>query len=185
MLFRLAFALTGGVQSYTIGTSGTFNTDRPLKIESASISVSSSGAVEYPLRILNLTEWNLILEKGTSSNIPTDLYVDNDYPLATINLYPKPSTAYYLILYSLKPLTSISTLDSSVSFPPGYEEAIIYNGAIRLAPEYGKQVSEAVALIAQESKANIKRSNYSSIYLRADNALLVNKRFNFETGDDY
>ena len=38
---------------------------------------------------------------------------------------------------------------------PGYEEALVYNGAIRLAPEYGKSAPGEIVIIAKESKANI------------------------------
>ena len=43
--------------------------------------------------------------------------------------------------------------------PPGYVDALSYNLAIRIAPEYEVTPSPTVAALAIETKANIKRLN--------------------------
>ncbi len=51
----------------------------------------------------------------------------------------------------MKPFTEVSSFDdiaSILSFPPNYEEPIIYNLAVRMAPEFGKTISAEVAAIA-------------------------------------
>jgi hypothetical protein len=180
---RDQLTLVSGTASYTIGSSGTFNVARPQAILQALLRVeTSSPASEYPIAIRNVTEWASIIQKEVSSEIVTDLYLDTAYPLATINLYPKPSAAHKLVLFSLKPLTRITTLDTDISFPPGYEDALVYNGAIRLAPEYGRVVPEEIAVIAMESKASLKRKNHTSSLLRVDDALVSNGGFNILTG---
>lgn len=175
---REVFSLVGGTQSYTIGTGGTFNTDRPLRVDAASIKV---GSTEYPLNQLGIAEWAAISDKTSTSDIPTDMYLSGSYPLETISLYPTPSAANSIVLYSWKPLDQISTLDTDVSLPPGYEEALIYNAAIRLSPEYGRTVTAEVAMLAAEAKASIKRMNHKPRLLRADPAFTA-AGFNFTTG---
>ena len=173
------FTLVPNTQSYTYGTSGTFNSARPVEIIGASIRI---GSTDYPVTIIGVDEWLAISQKETQG-IPEKLYAEGTYPLETINLYPNPSAANSLVLFTLKPLTEIATLDTAVSVPPGYEEAIIYNGAIRLAPEYGRTVSQEVALIAESALEAIKKRNYKPGLLLIDNAVMSNGQFNFNTGD--
>lgn len=181
---RESFAITASVQSYTMGVGGDFNTSRPQKIDEAYLSVAGSTTVEYPVRILSLSEWASIGVKSISSEIVTDLYAEGTYPLETINLYPNPSVANSLVLWSWKPLTSVTTLDTVISLPPGYEEALIYNLAIRLSPEYGRPVVAEVASIATDSKAAIKRMNHKPSYLRVDDVPADHgSGFNILTGD--
>lgn len=181
---RNELTLVAGTASYTVGTSGNLNTSRPVRIEEALLrDETQSPAVEYPVRILSLAEWTAIRAKATSSDIVTALYAEGTYPLETLNLYPTPSAAHKLVLWSLKPLTAIATLDTAVSLPEGYEEALVYNFSIRLAPEYGRAVPDSVAVIAQESKAAIKRANHKPSYLRADDALFGGSSFNILTGE--
>jgi hypothetical protein len=181
---REEFTLTVGQQEYTMGPSGDFNTSRPLRFLQGTIKVeTNTPAVEYQLLFASLEEWVMIKQKGLTSNIPSYIYTENSYPLATVSLYPVPSVANKLVLYTQKQLTSIASQATVLSLPPGYEEALVYNAAVRLAPEYGKAPTEIVFAIANESKANIKRLNIKPAYLRVDDALIEPARFNIYTGD--
>lgn len=173
------FTLVAGTQSYTIGSGGDFDTVRPIEIREALIR---SGSSEYKLDILSLDRWASIIQKGISSEIPIAIYLDGAYPLNNLSVYPKPSAEVTLVLYSLKQISSISSLDSTLSLPPGYERALIYNFAKEVSPEYGMQVNQLVFETANESKANIKRANHRPSYLSADSALTANNSFNFVGG---
>jgi hypothetical protein len=169
---RETFTLTSSVASYTLGTGGTLNTTRPVSIERAFLrDASSATPIEYEIHIASLEEWQSTTAKDVNG-IPSVLYADGAYPLMGINLYPRPSQAYSLGLWSLKELTAISTLDTVVSMPAGYEEALIYNLAIRLAPEYGKTTPAEVVKIATDAKANVKRTNHTARYMKVDPALV-------------
>lgn len=176
---REVFSLVAGDASYTIGTGGNFNTTRPQNIDAATLLI---GTVEYPLKDLSESEWASVAQKGISAK-PHSFYMEGTYPLETINLYPTPSAADSIVLYAWKPITQISTLDTTLSLPPGYERALVYNGALELSSEYGRQVTEIVFNIANESKATLKRMNFKPGYLRVDSALVSKKRFNIITGD--
>jgi hypothetical protein len=181
---REAVALTPGTASYTMGTSGTYSSTRAQAIEEALIRDETvSPAIESPVEILSLEQWVAIQQKDTTAALPTSLYHDGGYPLETITLYPKPTVAHKLVLYSLKPLSALS-LDVEVSLPPGYEEALIFNGAMRLAPQYGKVASNEVVMVATEAKAGLKRANQRPAYLSVDAALVLPRRFNIYTGDN-
>ena len=178
------FNLVAGTDSYTIGPSGDFNTVRPLAYNFAKLKMTNTTPnTEYPLRIATLEEWTLIRQKGLSSNIPNTVFFDVSYPLDTIRLYPVPSTVNKITLYTSKQLSSISSLDASISLPPGFERALVFNFALEIAPEYGKQPSELILKSATESKASIKRTNHKELHLRVDDALLGGGYYNIYIGD--
>lgn len=182
---REEFSLIGSQQAYTMGPSANFNTTRPIKIEQALIKiVGSSLTTELPIEIVNLKQWSDIQVKATASSIPTKLYAEGTFPNETINLWPIPSAANTLVLYSWKPFTAFATLDTAVSLPPGYAKALRYGLALELAPEYGTEPSQLVALQAIESKESIKRMNIKPQLLEVDAAATDrNSAWNWMTGE--
>lgn len=178
-----AITLTPNDATYTLGAGGTITT-RPQRIDGALIRDDSvSPAVDQPpMDLLTRDQYMRIAVKDVTSPCPTALYDDGGFPQRTVTLYPVPSAAKKLILYTLRPLTSIATLDTELSFPPGYERAIKYNGAIDLSPEYGKIPSQEVKDIAKEALADIKRANHIPLYLRCDPAVLGGGCFDIYSG---
>lgn len=146
------FNLVGGTASYTIGSSGVFNTTRPTNIVSAYVTL---GTTNYPLTIFDDEAWATI-SVPTLQNIPQFLNYDNSYPLGIIRLFNVPSSAMPIFLLTEKPLTSFATLDTALSMPPGTERALIYNLAVELAPEYSQKPDEMVIKIAMESLGLLK-----------------------------
>lgn len=156
------YTLTPSDGTITVGASGNITT-RYQSLESALIR---DGTLDLPpLRLLTLEEYAAIPDKSTQATYPLCLYDDGGYPQRTLTLWPVPSAAKALVLFTKRALTQISTLDTSISLPPGYERALKYNLAIDLATEYGRTVSAEVATTATESKAAIKRANLKPRYL--------------------
>lgn len=148
--------LTGGKQSYTLGPAGDIATTRPVTIKNARMLLNG---VNYPLQLITQDEWAAIRVQTLQSNIPRYLYSTGDFPLITLNLWPMPSQSAQIILGLLHPFAAFAALTDAFSFPPGYEDAITYNLAIRLAPEFGVSVSGEVAKVAGNTLANLKRMN--------------------------
>ncbi len=178
---REVFELDANDGEYSIGDSADLDTVRPQRIEAAAILDSND--VEYAMRILTRDEWVALTNKTATTTRPSSLYRTGSWPTDTILLYPIPSQVVDLVLYCWKPITQIDTLDTEIDFPPGYEDALITNLAIRLAPEYRKVVSPVLGALAIETKANIKRMNKNSDLLRVDNALLRGRYFDINTGE--
>jgi hypothetical protein len=170
--------LTAGDGTVTMGTSGDITT-RPMAIEKA---VIRDGTTDYPVDLLTLEEYAAISDKSTQSTYPTALYDDGGYPQRTLTLYPVPSAAKSLVLWTKRALTSIASLDTSVSLPPGYDDAIVYNLAVRLAPEYGRPVDAVVMKLADDGIALIKRANHRPMLLTVDSALRATGRYDINTG---
>lgn len=149
-----SFPLVSGQSSYTIGSGGNFNTTRPLQILTAFVRI---GSTDYNISIIPDTAFDKITQKSINSSIPEAMYYSSAYPLGTITLYPVPTTGT-IYIRSEKQLTSISTLDTVIDFPPGWERALIYNLSIDIAGDYGQPVSEATYAIAMDSLNKIKTS---------------------------
>lgn len=147
-----SFTLTGGTGSYTIGTSQTFNTARPMAVLEAYIR---SGTIDYPVKIITDEAYNLIAFKSLTG-IPEALNFNNAYPSATIRLYPVPSSSYSLFILSEKEVTEFTTLDTVMSLPNGWERALTYNLALELAPEYHQEPDASIVKIAMDSMGMIK-----------------------------
>lgn len=162
------FTLTASDASVTIGSSGDINVSRPQSIDQATIQDASTSIESAPLRLLTESEYAAIPDKTTQATYPTALYDDGGHPLRTLTLWPVPSAAHKLVLYTLRPLSSISTLDTTISLPPGYEDALVYNLAVRLAPEYGRPIAADLVALAMETKGNIQRANQRVHLLRVD-----------------
>lgn len=56
-------------------------------------------------------------------------------------------------------ITTFATAATNQSLPDGYEQALIHNLAVLLAPEYGKPVPESVTKIAADTLRIIRRSD--------------------------
>lgn len=172
------FSLAGSQQSYTMGPGGDFDTVRPQRIQLVTIK---SGGTELPTDILNVQQWSEIINKTSQSNFPYQVYVEGTYPLETINFWPQPSTASTVIVYSNKPISDSLALSDEIALPPGYEECIKYNLAVKLAPEFGRPLDPLIFEEAKELKALVMRQNTKPTYMKTD-APTRSYRFNFERG---
>lgn len=176
---RTLFTLAASTSSYTIGTGGTFNIVRPIWITAASIipdrNAAAAQKTEIPIRILNLQEWRNVSIKALTSTYPSELYYETTWTagLATIYVWPTPDNSdAQLVLYTPTALAKFSDRTTDYTFPPGYEEALRYQLALRLAPEFGRSLQQEVQILAADSLANIKRVNTNDDVLSIDSALL-------------
>lgn len=158
---RSVFNLTSAKQTYTIGTGGDFNVARPLWIQDAGIiSTSYNPNFELPIAILSDDDWSEVTLKSTQAALSWYLYYDYAYPLGNINFWPVPNvTTLQVALYLPTAITEFAALSTVVALPPGYAEAIRYNLAVRLCPEFGRPLDPVVAQMAAQTKHNIELAN--------------------------
>lgn len=158
--------------SYTIGSGGDLNTTRPVRIETAYMRESNT---DYDVEILNDREWAAITDKTSTSDLVEKIYYKPSMSTGTLYVWPVPTTTNVLHLLTWTPLSTLAAASTTVTLPPGYEEAIAYNLAVRIAPEHGVSVSPEVAEIARTSKAAIKRINSQPIKAYTELTALVNQ----------
>lgn len=179
---RSSYALTPGLNPHTIGPGGTFSTTRPIAVDRASVVFAASANSELPLDILTDGEWQITQGKATTGT-PSGLWVEASHPLMKLWLNPIPVAADTLVLYTPAPLGRFASTSTTFDMPAGYEEAIIYQLAKRLCPQFGVQLSAEAADIANESFSALKRTNTQTSYLRSDEAIVGSGGFNIISGD--
>ena len=153
--------------SRTIGSGGNFSATRPDRIQSAFVVDSNSNW--YPVEVLAMREeYDSIVIKTTPSTIPQYLFYDPAYPLGVIYLWCVPSAELTLKLNTWQTLQSFAALTTSLSLPPGYERAIVYNLAVEYAPEFGVRVPDDVKALATKATSNIKNLNAPQMISQVD-----------------
>lgn len=135
---RETFTLVAGTGTYTIGSSGTLNTVRPITIDAAVVKDSNS---RQDLTIVDVTRWSWITDE-TVTGLPSTLMYEPQVPLGMIRLGPTPGSAYTLELWSTKPLTRFTALTTDDVLPDEFQEVIRTNLAMKLAPHFGKTAAQ-------------------------------------------
>ena len=173
-----SLTLVAADSSYTVGSGGQLNTTRPVSIEGC---YCRAGDIDYPVRVISFEEWNSIVDKTATSDIPDCVYYEPTMSTGTLQVWPVPTTANVLHLTTRVPLTAL-VLGTTVALPPGWEEAIASNGAIAIAPEFQVEPSQAVVKMANDSLKGIKRINSRPIRAHTDMAEMFGlKRSNIIT----
>lgn len=166
------FDLVVGQSSYTVGSGGDFNTNRPVRIEQAYVVDSSN--VSYDVTILTAEEYATIGLKNSAATFPTYLYYAPDMQSGHVWVYPVPQAAYEMHCLTWTPMQSFTTKDTTAYLAPGWQRAIAYNLALEIAPEFEKQPSPLVMKIATESKAWVKRVNMQPLKMYSEIPALIN-----------
>jgi len=193
---RQVFPTTGGKggpsNPYTIGPGGDFDTSRPAGLTGAGLLLnSSSPPVEIPRGVLTDDGWEAIQIKDLSNALWTNVYFNATYSnnLATINLWPVPNTSQNsCVIYRRDIIQGFADLTTAYDFPYGYQEALQYNVAVRMARANGVPLSTIpdVVALASQTLGAIKRANYTITDLPIDPAitLIADRRagYNINTG---
>lgn len=166
------YPLTSGTKIYTIGPGGTFNAPRPLFIKEANLLYPTSPVVRRPIDVISDDEWASIRVQDITSAPPYKLYYAGGMDAngrASIYIYFQPPAGYTLELYTwLELKDDFTAVTDSVVLPPGYNELIKWNLAIRVAGLYpleaklapdardmaAKALSNVVTLNADMPKVN-------------------------------
>lgn len=182
------YDLVSGQQDYTIGPGGHFDQVRPMTIER--VSIISYQNPDQPLEmaidpIFDTQQWQAISTKNVTSALPVYVYYEPTFPLGTLKYFPVPyQQPLSTRLYIPTPLQQFANGTTDYTFPPVYEEALVYQLAKRLAIEYGRPFDGDLKDMANEAIAVMKRTNITLVDLELDPALLWRRRyFNWLSGD--
>lgn len=173
---RDEFDVTAGTGAYEIGTGATWNIPRPTRIESLSYFDNSAG---------QKSEWNLGPSVTEQEYRDWELrefrsspwgcwYWEPTYPNGMVRLFPIPSVsspAVKAVVYSWDKLTRFPDLVTEIALPEGYEDLILYNLAVRIAPDLGVSLAPSVTQLAMEAKARVQRLNHRPFLLKCDPAI--------------
>jgi hypothetical protein len=188
------YNLVANTQKYTIGPGGTgpawINAARPIKIERANLFITSSpSVVRRGMRLLEPADW-AAKQVLNVNGPPLELFDDYASPLSTLYFWPIPAIVYPFELHTWSAVPTAVTVNDLVQLPPGYEEAIVYNLAKRVAGQFksqGARMSPEDLDIARSSLSAIQSRNTQSPRLMNDAAGLgssggTRSDFNWITG---
>lgn len=181
-LQEVTYNITGsGVQAFSIGPSGTVVSTRPISIVDAYVTYLG---VDTNVAIVEMPQWDAIPLKTVTSTIPDRLYYRPDMPDGTVQIYPVPMSPSLLHMVVSVPLESFASASSTLQLPPGWVDALVYNLAVAIAPEYEMDARHSVIAQARNAKAGVKRANTRPIVAAPEIAQLVGSRrpFNIYTG---
>ena len=187
------YALAVSKQAYVLGSGVAdfiSSTGIPDTIETI-VYIDASGS-RHTVPQVNIQQWtSTTLYLTASGAIPTRCYIDKTFlsiPYWTLYFDPIPSTSggtCFIELGTAGQLSSYGTLATSATLPDGYEEAIIFNLARRLAPEYGLTPRQDVLTLAGEGLMRVMSHNATTPMMSIDPALRGTSRngFNWKTGE--
>lgn len=165
-----------GAEYYTVGIGEDFNIARPDGLEDGCFfrqTVNGSPyPVDYPLEILQSREDYSKIRLKNLNSFPQYIYYDAAYPVGKVYVWPLPSNLYTVHILVKAQLQSFSTLADNVLMPPEYEEALMYNLAVRLCPMYGLPIRPDINMLAQSSLNTLKMANAQIARLRISPTLL-------------
>ena len=151
------FTLVPGTATYTVGPTGAWVMPRPVEITAAQTRYTSIN--EQPLQIVSNDSYNQIRTKGITNSVQYVMGFLPSYPNASVSFYPTPSAANPVRVTSKVQFDSATSMTQIIDLPPGYQEAIIYNLAYRIATSMNKPMSDAALDMATRSLALIKSNN--------------------------
>lgn len=132
---------------------------QPVYTSGSTVGGTMVQGLDYQIRIIPRDKYTALGLKGINGPWPTDLYYDRTFPLGNIYVYPNPSMAGQLHLWTDTVLSDFADPNNPINLPQGYARAIKTNLAMELAAEYGKAVSPTLMQRARESKQMLKSLN--------------------------
>ena len=178
------FTWPAGLINRTLGPSGDFVGNRPILLDDATYFKDPSTGISYGIKMINQQQYDGIAVKTVSSTFPQVIFTNMTYPDIEMFIYPRPTRDLEWHFISVEELTQPATLNTILSFPPGYLRAFRYNLACELAPEFGVEPSPQVQRIAMTSKRNLKRINNPNDIMSMPYSLIASRqRYNIFAGN--
>lgn len=114
-------------------------------------------SVSHPLRVPDDEIWRRARTPATGRPSMARFTTENNKP--KLEVKPTPDAAYTIELKVLAPMSKLPHLLHEISLPPGYVRFLRLALAIELAPSYGAEVDQVLALQYADSRAGIVRTN--------------------------
>jgi hypothetical protein len=161
--------LVAGQDTYTVGTGGQFNFDRPVRITSM---YQVYQGISFQIAETSYEEYSQITLKTLQQPITRFYVYVNTAPLGTLIFWPVPNSANVVTMTDDRVISEFASLATTLTFPPGYNRALRANLAMELCPEYGKEPSPSLVKMAAESKSDIRKANWTQTAAEFDSSLI-------------
>jgi hypothetical protein len=141
--------ITGSGAAVTIGCDPTGSievdlhlTQRPPVI---SFAVLIQNGIRYPVTVATPQVWASRTQETFPNSFPTMLYYDCGYPVATVTFDGQPQAGSTLELWTWHLIPRAQSLGDALQVPAGgYDDALVLNLAVRLAPHFQRPLDPNV-----------------------------------------
>jgi hypothetical protein len=130
-----SFSTVAGTYIYSVGPSQTVDSPKPLRILQAFRILS--GTPNVPLNIYTRYDFNDLPQSSSITGTPVNLYYQPLSTTGTIHLWPIPDSVITIAFHCVSPYEDMDASSNDFDFPSEWIQALIYNLAWALAPEYG------------------------------------------------
>ena len=178
-LKQTSFSFTASTNSYTVGTSATIATARPLKIISAfTRDTNADPDTDLPMEIITRQEYERLSSKA-STGTPIKLWYDpRGGATATGILYVWPTPDSTAVSYRTcyithqRPFEDFDAAGDEPDFPQEWYMPLLWMLSWALAPSYGVPLEERKLLLAEATKLKNEVLNFGmeegSLYLEPE-----------------
>ncbi len=145
---RFEYTFTPTTNSYTIGTGMTLNTQFPVRLLQA---YRTDNGAKIPMDLVAREDFNILPTNSTGTPLKVNYQPFVNY--GVISLWPTPTstnTTTVTLVYQ-RPFQYFTASTETMDMPEEWYNAIIYNLAVRLAPEWGVPLPDRQMLM-QEAK---------------------------------
>jgi hypothetical protein len=157
-----SFAMIAGTSVYTLGTAGTLVTAAvPLRVTGAA---SVSGNFRSNCRVISFDQFASEVSDPMSSTsvLANTVAADGSFPNINIKVFPVPAAApgtLWLDYWSA--IAQFITVGDTLNLPAGWQDALHFNLAVRLYPQYARAggIDPVLAANAQSSKGALVALN--------------------------
>lgn len=159
----------------TIGPGANISAQRPVWINQINYVIpGTSPAVEVVMGAMDEDSYAAQSIKSLTSSLPTEYFYQTEIAqtYGTLFLWPQPSQSLTLYLYAPQAVGVPTATSDTLIGPPGYQEAFVYQLAIRLCNPFTKKMPDALPSLAGEAFARMKRPNNAPGLLGVDLALV-------------
>lgn len=155
-----SFTLSPGLSPHTIGPTGTFSeTQRPTRVTDCRLILNTQTPDVYlPVDLIDRQAYESLTVPDLSTDIPTVVYYEPDWPNGKLFFYPVPDAAYGVRL-SLNTLLSNVLSTDTLNLPMGYESALMFTLCESIATGSGTELSPITSLQAARGRAVIFANN--------------------------
>lgn len=125
-------------------------TQRPLEL--IEVRLVREDGTEIPLEIVSRTEYMALSDKDAPGT-PNQVYYESTLTNGKLSTWPAcGNVKEYIKLTGKYPLEDFDAAANNADFPQEWFEAIVYNLAVRLAPQFDKVLDKATLILAIQLK---------------------------------
>lgn len=147
----------------------------PLNTNSIITALPNTTPIDFPLDVIETYEEYISLSLKNLQSFPTSVFYDSAAGLGNLFFWPIPNNRFELHVLIKDTLQQFPSLNTPITLPPEYFEALLYNLAGRLQMLYQLPVNQGVIALARGALNTIRTANNRTPLLLMPAGLALNR----------